>query len=118
MTVNEASKLLEIVYSKAKGISSDYRYDHKILTNQQMHKCINAKKRGHLMIELDYDTILCETLNILEKAIADGNYTQKSVERFQKSSFDVLLRLSQTEGYFERFKCIIEPQERQGEALV
>ena len=118
MTVNEASKLLGIVYSKAKGISSDYRYDHKILTNQQMRKCINAKKRGHSLIELDYDKILSETLNLLEKAIADGCYSEKSVERFEKSSFDVLLRLTETEGYFERFKSIIEPQERQGEALV
>ena len=55
MTANEASRLLQIVYNKAKGISSDYRYEHKILSNQQMRKCLNAKKRGHKLIELDYE---------------------------------------------------------------
>ena len=110
MTINEASKLLQIVYNKAKGISSDYKYEHKILSNQQMRKCLYAKKRGIKLTELDYDTILSETLNMLEQAIADGTFIEQSVERFQKSSFDLLLRLSQTESYFDRFKSIIEPQ--------
>ena len=77
-----------------------------------MHKCHNAKKRGELMTELDYDKILCETIDKLEEAIADGTFCEKSVERFQKSSFDVLLRLSRTERYYERFKGIFEPQGR------
>ena len=53
---------------------------------------------------------------MLEEAIADGTFCEKSVERFQKSSFDVLLRLSQTESYYERFKSIIEPKEVQHES--
>ena len=55
MTVNEASRLLKIVYNKVKSISSDYKFEHKILSNQQMRKCLNAKKRGHKLIELDYE---------------------------------------------------------------
>ena len=83
-----------------------------------MRKCLIAKRHGQRLTDLDYDTILSETLNMLEVAIADGTFCKKSVERFQKSSIDVLLRLSQTESYYERFKGIFEPQRRKGDALV
>ena len=41
-----------------------------------MHKCHNAKKRGELMTELDYDKILCKTLDKLEEAIVDGTFCE------------------------------------------
>ena len=75
-----------------------------------MRKYLNAKKRGRKTEELDYDAILSETLDMLEEAIADGTFCQQSVQRFQKSSFEVLLRLSQTESYWNRFKAITNPQ--------
>ena len=41
-----------------------------------MHKCHNAKKRGELMTELDYDEILCKTIDKLEESIADGTFCE------------------------------------------
>ena len=107
LTVLEASKLLEIPYTNAKGICREFIYEHKVLNNWQMKK---LRKSGHQTFKMDqseFARLRKEVLDKLEQYIADRKFADHVVRRIQKSSVDVILRLCHAESYLDRFHEII-----------
>ena len=107
LTVLEASKLLEIPYTNAKGICREFIYEQKVITNCQMKR---LRKSGHQTFKMDqseFARLKEETLSKLELHIADGKFADHVVRRIQKSSVDVILHLSHAESYLDRFHDMI-----------
>ena len=106
LTVLEASKLLGIPYTNAKGICREFIYEQKVLTNSQMKKLHKSEKQAFKIDQSEFARLRNEILDKLEQFVADGTFSDQVVKRIQKSSVDVILRLSHAESYLDRFHDI------------
>ena len=103
LTVLEASKLLGIPYTNAKGICREFIYEHKVLTNSQMKKLNKSEQQSFKIDQAEFARLRKDILDKLEQFVAEGKFQDQVVRRIQKSSVDVILRLSNAESYLDRF---------------
>ena len=103
LTVLEASKLLGIPYTNAKGICREFIYEQKVLTNSQMKRLHKSEKQSFKIDQTEFTRLRNDILDKLEQNIAEGKFSDQVVRRIQKSSVDVILRLSHAESYLDRF---------------
>ena len=107
LTVLEASKLLGIPYTNAKGICREFIYEQKVLTNSQMKKLHKAEQHSFKIDKSEFARLRKEILDKLEQFVADGAFSEQALRRIQKSSVDVMLRLSNAESYLDSFHDIV-----------
>ena len=69
LTVLEASKLLEIPYTNAKGICREFIYEQKVLTNSQMKKLHKAEQHSFKIDQSEFARLRKEILDKLEQFV-------------------------------------------------
>ena len=66
LTVLEASKLLGIPYTNAKGICREFIYEHKVLTNSQMKKLNKSEQQSFKIDQAEFARLRKDILDKLE----------------------------------------------------
>ena len=108
LTVREACKLLEIPYQNAKTICREFKYEGKVLSNYQMKRHQQGTCSTFKMEQSEFARLRKEILMKVEAFVADCTFSNKVVERVQKSSVDAILYFSHAESYLDRFNVLVD----------